>query len=201
MPNPWSVLWLQSGGCGGCSMALTCAEPPGLHARLAAFGIELLWHPSLSEASGSEVIALLEAIAAGERRLDCLCIEGALLRGPHGSGRFHVLGGTGVPTIDWVRRLAARAHCTVAVGSCAVSGGFSACAPNPTEACGLQFEDARRGGALGDPLGLGDLPGLAVPSVPPLPAGQRAASRAADGDAARPPPPPACTGRQGGGGA
>ena len=60
-----------------------------------------------------------------------------------------MLGGTGVPTIDWVRRLAARAQCTVAVGSCAVSGGFSACAPNPTEACGLQFEDARRGGALG----------------------------------------------------
>ncbi|HNK32413.1 MAG TPA: HupU protein, partial [Plasticicumulans sp.] len=141
--------WLQSGGCGGCSMALTCAEAPGLYARLAAFGIELLWHPSLSQASGSEVIALLEAIAAGERPLDCLCIEGALLRGPHGSGRFHVLGGTGVPTIDWVRRLAARAQCTVAVGSCAVSGGFSACAPNPTEACGLQFEDARRGGALG----------------------------------------------------
>ena len=149
MPKPWSVLWLQSGGCGGCSMALTCAEAPGLYARLAAFGIELLWHPSLSQASGSEVIALLEAIAAGERPLDCLCIEGALLRGPHGSGRFHVLGGTGVPTIDWVRRLAARARCTVAVGSCAVSGGFSACAPNPTEACGLQFEDARRGGALG----------------------------------------------------
>ncbi|HMZ09361.1 MAG TPA: HupU protein [Plasticicumulans sp.] len=143
------MLWLQSGGCGGCSMALTCAEAPGLYARLAAFGIELLWHPSLSQASGSEVIALLEAIAAGERPLDCLCIEGALLRGPHGSGRFHVLGGTGVPTIDWVRRLAARAQCTVAVGSCAVSGGFSACAPNPTEACGLQFEDARRGGALG----------------------------------------------------
>jgi len=149
MPKPWSVLWLQSGGCGGCSMALTCAEAPGLYERLAAFGIELLWHPSLSQASGSEVIALLEAIAAGERPLDCLCIEGALLRGPHGSGRFHVLGGTGVPTIDWVRRLAARAQCTVAVGSCAVSGGFSACAPNPTEACGLQFEDARRGGALG----------------------------------------------------
>ena len=34
------------------------------------------------------------------------------LRGPHGSGRFHVLGGTGVPTLDWVRRLAARASTT-----------------------------------------------------------------------------------------
>jgi hypothetical protein len=43
----------------------------------------------------------------GELPFDILCIEGALLRGPNGSGRFQMLSGSGRPLIDWVRELAA----------------------------------------------------------------------------------------------
>ena len=64
----------------------------------------------------------------------CLCrrelrpgrIGWSLLRGPNGSGRFHVLAGTGLPMIQWVRRLAGVARHVVAVGSCAAWGGVSA---------------------------------------------------------------------------
>ena len=101
-----NVLWLQSGGCGGCSMSLLCADTADFPAMLKAGGIELLWHPSLSLASGRELIALLEDCRGGHQRLDVLCVEGSLLRGPNGTGRFHLLAGTGVPMIDWVRRLA-----------------------------------------------------------------------------------------------
>ena len=80
------VLWLQSGGCGGCTLSLLCAESPDLLTTLSGAGIELLWHPSLSEASGAEVRDLLERVAAGEEPLDALCVEGSLLRGPDGSG-------------------------------------------------------------------------------------------------------------------
>ena len=145
----FNVLWLQSGGCGGCTMSLLCAESPGLLSVLDGFGIRILWHPALSEASGGEVVALLEQILAGDVRLDALCIEGALLRGPNGSGRFHMFGGTGKPFIYWARELALRARYAVAVGTCAAFGGITAAGPNPTDACGLQYEGASIGGLLG----------------------------------------------------
>lgn len=144
-----NVLWLQSGGCGGCSMSLLCADTADFAGQLEQAGIRLLWHPSLSLAGGAELVALLEDCLAGRVALDALCIEGALLRGPNGTGRFHVLAGTGVPMIDWVRRLSAVARHVVAVGSCAAWGGITAAGANPTEACGLQYEDDRPGGLLG----------------------------------------------------
>ncbi|MEY8879357.1 MAG: HupU protein [Leptothrix sp. (in: b-proteobacteria)] len=144
-----NLLWLQSGGCGGCSMSLLCADTPDFHGQLRGAGIELLWHPSLSLQTGDELLALLDDCLSGRVQLDALCIEGALLRGPNGSGRFHVLAGTGLPMIDWVRRLSGVARHVVAVGSCAAWGGISATGSNPTEACGLQFEDSHPGGLLG----------------------------------------------------
>lgn len=144
-----NVLWLQSGGCGGCSMSLLCADTTDFAGQLEQAGIRLLWHPSLSLTGGAELVALLEDFLAGRVALDALCIEGALLRGPNGTGRFHVLAGTGVPMVDWVRRLSAVARHVVAVGSCAAWGGITAAGANPTEACGLQYEDDRPGGLLG----------------------------------------------------
>lgn len=147
--HPFSVLWLQSGGCGGCTMSLLCAEAPDLSATLASANIHFLWHPTLSEETGDEVVALFEAVLAGDIRLDALCIEGALLRGPNGTGRFHTLAGTDTPTIEWVRRLAAVAEHVVAVGTCAAYGGVTAAGVNPADACGLQYDGRRPGGALG----------------------------------------------------
>ncbi len=144
-----SVLWLQSGGCGGCSMSLLNAESPDLYTRLRSVGIELLWHPSLSEVSADAFVALLEAIEAGEQPLDVLALEGAVMRGPAGSGRFHLLAGTGRPMMTWLRILAARARHTVAIGSCAAFGGITAAGGNPGEACGLQYDGAVAGGLLG----------------------------------------------------
>lgn len=147
--DAFTVLWLQSGGCGGCSMSLLCADTGDFHGELRDAGIDLLWHPTLSLASGHELSALLARILDGTQPLDALCIEGALLRGPHGTGRFHIMAGTGLPMVDWVRRLAACAQHVVAVGSCAAWGGVTAGGDNPTDACGLQFEDERPGGLLG----------------------------------------------------
>lgn len=149
MSEGFKVLWLQSGGCGGCTMSLLCAESPDLLRTLENFGIQLLWHPSFSEATGREVVALLEDIREGRVALDALCVEGSLLRGPNGTGRFHMLGGTGLPMIHWVRSLAARSRYTIAVGSCAAFGGITAGGSNPADACGLQYDGAEVGGLLG----------------------------------------------------
>lgn len=144
------VLWLQSGGCGGCTQSLLCAEPRPLFDELRDAGIEFLWHPALSVESGDEARQLLEACADGRQAFDVLCVEGAMLRGPNGSGKFHLMAGDGRPLTDWVTRLAARARWVFAIGSCTAYGGLSATTPgNPLEACGLQYDGDTPGGLLG----------------------------------------------------
>lgn len=130
-------------------MSLLNAESPDLISTFKAANINLLWHPSLSEETGSEVTELLEKILSDELRLDALCIEGAVPRGPEGTGRFHILGGTNTPMMVWVQRLAQKAKYTVAIGSCAAYGGISAAGENITDATGLQFEGEVPGGILG----------------------------------------------------
>ncbi|MFG1411657.1 HupU protein [Xanthobacter sp. VTT E-85241] len=149
MSAPFNILWLQSGGCGGCTMSLLCAEGPDLITTFDSAGIRMLWHPGLSEETGSEALAVFERVRSGALRLDALCVEGSLLRGPNGTGRFHVLAGTGRPTIEWVRELSGLAEHVVAVGTCAAYGGVTAAGINPADACGLQYDGRREGGALG----------------------------------------------------
>lgn len=144
------VLWLQGGGCGGCTQSLLCAEPRPLFEELQDAGIEFLWHPGLSLESDGDALAILEDAAEGRLAFDVLCVEGAMLRGPQGSGRFHLLAGSGRPLTEWVKRLSARAGWVFAIGSCSAFGGFSAASPeNPLEACGLQYENDEAGGLLG----------------------------------------------------
>ncbi|MDE2604336.1 MAG: HupU protein [Burkholderiales bacterium] len=168
--DAFNVVWLQSGGCGGCSMSLLCADTADFNALLEDAGIRLVWHPSLSLESGDEVLDVLQRCLDGTLRLDALCIEGSLLRGPNGTGRFHLLAGTGQPMTDWVRRLAAVAGHVVAIGSCAAWGGITASGDNPTEACGLQWEDDRPGGLLGAAFrARGGLPVINVAGCPTHP--------------------------------
>lgn len=145
----FNVLWLQSGGCGGCSMSLLCADTTDFPAWLRSSNINLLWHPALSLEGQQELLDLLDDCLAGRIRLDALCVEGAVLRGPNRTGRFHMLAGTDTPMMTWISKLSAVAGQVLAIGSCAAWGGISATGSNPADACGLQFEDEYRGGLLG----------------------------------------------------
>ncbi|MEE3624070.1 HupU protein [Nitrospirillum sp. BR 11752] len=147
--RPLRLLWLQSGGCGGCTLSLLGAEKPDLLTALAAANVELLWHPSLSEATGAEARAILEAAAGDGPPVDILCLEGSVINGPGGTGRFHLMAGTGKPMRDWVATIARRAGYVVAVGSCAAFGGVTAAGGNEVEACGLAYDGTRAGGLLG----------------------------------------------------
>lgn len=146
---PLNVLWLQSGGCGGCSMSLLCADTADFYGLLRQMGVRLLWHPSLSLQTGRDSLAILDDCLSGRVKLDILCIEGAVLRGPNGTGRFHMLAGTQTPMMDWIQRLCGVATHVMAVGSCAAFGGVTAGGINPTDACGLQYEGDQAGGLLG----------------------------------------------------
>jgi uptake hydrogenase small subunit len=148
-PRRQSLLWLQSGGCGGCSLSLMGAEGPDLVTALDAAGIDVLWHPSLSEKSGADMLDLLVAIAEGRQPLDILCLEGSVMMGPNGTGRFHMMGGTGIAMKDWIASIASKAGRVVAVGTCAAYGGITAAGNNEVEAVGLAYQGRDKGGLLG----------------------------------------------------
>jgi uptake hydrogenase small subunit len=154
-PSSRTLLWLQSGGCGGCTLSLLGAEAPDLFTTLEAAGIELLYHPTLSPALPS-LGALTEDIRQGDLRLDILCLEGAVISGPQGSGGFHRQAGSGTPMQELIEALARRAGRVVAVGSCAAFGGVTAGGGNPTGARGLQYDGERPGGLLGGDFRGGD---------------------------------------------
>ena len=163
-----NLLWLQSGGCGGCSMSLLCSQAPGLHAALEAARINILWHPAMSLETGSEVMAIIDDIAEGRTKLDFLCLEGAVIKGPAGSGRFHLMaGGNGRSMMSVIETLAKRAGFVIGVGSCAAFGGITAGGDNAVEACGLAFEGNQKGGLLGgDSVSQQGLPVVNIPGCP-----------------------------------
>ncbi len=170
IPSPFTVLWLQAGSCGGCTMSALGAEAAGLVETLGRAGIRFLWHPSLSEETGRPVLDLLERVADGSERLDALCVEGAVLRGPGGTGRFQLLAGSGRPVADWVTDLAARARYVLAMGSCAAFGGIPAADGSVTEPQGLQYESDVKGGLLGEGFASGaGLPVINVAGCAPHP--------------------------------
>ncbi len=129
-------------------MSLLCAEDPNVLELLDDAGIDVLWHPAISEATGEEARRLLDAIVAGEVPLDILCVEGSIVMGPNGTGRYHILSGTGRSMLEWIRDLAPLARHVMAVGTCAAFGGVTAAGGNPAGAVGLQFDGSHAGGAL-----------------------------------------------------
>ena len=148
--RPMNLVWLQSGGCGGCSLSLFGAEAPDFVTVLESAGIDILWHPSLSEQCGEDYRRLIAQILNGEIVLDFLCLEGAVIRGPNGSGRFHIHAGSEQPMKDHIAALAERARYVVSVGTCAAYGGITAAGNNEVEACGLQYDGDKCGGLLSE---------------------------------------------------
>jgi hypothetical protein len=146
-----TILWMECGACSGESMAILGAEGRGkpghtLPAFLEDHGAELLWHPSLSLESPSEAAAIIDRVIAGEQPLTLLCVEGSIIHGPNGTGRFDVFEGR--PKRDIVAALCGRAQYVLAMGSCASFGGIPAAPPNPSESTGLQYTNSQPGGLL-----------------------------------------------------
>lgn len=127
-------------------MALLNTESPDLMELLELLDVQVLWHPSLSNGSPSQHQQLVEALLSGEQALDILCVEGAIIRGPGGTGMYNTF--DGVPKKDLVARLARQAGFVIAVGTCASFGGIGA--DGEVEATGLQFHKDKKQGFLGE---------------------------------------------------
>lgn len=141
-----TMLWFQTGACGGDTMAILCAEKPTFEDLLTEYQIDLLWHPSLSAEPAPHLADVLQQIEQDDLSLDLLCVEGSIVTAPNGSGMFDTYRGRA--KVDIVERLVEKAAYVVAMGTCAAYGGVHAAPPNPSDCLGLQFDRAEPGGLL-----------------------------------------------------
>jgi hydrogenase small subunit len=140
------LYWIQCGGCGGDTWSFFNAESPNVAELFSSVDIELLWHPSISVHNPNDQKAITADLLSGARELDVLCVEGSILRGPGGTGRYDEIHGK--PKKDLVASLANRAKYILAIGTCASFGGIGA--NTEIEATGLQFLKQEMGGFLGE---------------------------------------------------
>jgi NiFe hydrogenase small subunit HydA len=161
-----TLLWLQGGACSGNTMSFLNAEEPSAVDLVTDFGIEVLWHPSLGMELGEAAQKILWDCVTGEQALDILVIEGTVILGPNGSGRYDMFADR--PFKDWVADLTKQAQIVVALGDCACWGGIPATEPNPTQSTGLQFLKRKQGGFLG--ANFRSKMGLPVVNIPGCPA-------------------------------
>lgn len=158
-----SLYWLQGGGCGGDTWSLFNATSPDFAGFMTALKVDVLWHPSLSTGTPAGHKLLIDELLSGEKRLDFLCMEGSVLRGPGGTGMFDTLFGRAKK--DTVSALAKVARYVLAVGTCAAFGGIGA--DGEIEATGLQFRKGAPGGFMGtDFRARSGLPVINLPGCP-----------------------------------
>lgn len=99
-----NLLWLQGQCCSGNTMSLLGAEEPNILDLLTEYGVNLVWHPSLSLEMGDALRDIMNRFIHGEDTLDVLVIEGAVTTGPDGTGAYNMF--CGRPFKDWVWSLA-----------------------------------------------------------------------------------------------
>ncbi len=156
-----NVVWLQGGGCSGCSVSLLNAARPSARNLLVdqflpGMHLSLKYHPTLMAGQGDAAFEVLDGLPEGGF---VLALEGAI---PENEA-FCTIGesdGREVSILEKFLDLAPKASLVLAVGTCAAFGGIPAGTPNPGA-----FRSAKD---ILDKHGVGT-PVVNVPGCPPHP--------------------------------
>jgi hydrogenase small subunit len=134
--NP-PVLWIQGGGCTGCSVSLLNTVHPSIAEVLLKI-ISLKFHPTAMASSGELAIEYLYKMAEQYKGKYFLVIEGTIQTGA--DGKYCLPGelkGKEITFAAMTKDLATKAAAVLAVGQCASYGGIPAADPNPTGSKGV----------------------------------------------------------------
>ncbi len=129
--NLFPVIWIEAASCTGCTESFAQVETPDA-ATVVLEMISLNYSETLAAAAGHSVEeAKAQTIAAGNY---ILVYEGAVQKGWDGNA-LRVAEHTGLHILE---EAAASANAIVALGSCAVNGGWMGATPNVSNALGVQ---------------------------------------------------------------
>lgn len=129
--NLYPVIWIEGASCSGCTESFAQSETPD-PATVVLELISLNYSETLSAAAGySMEEAKDQTIEAGNY---ILVYEGAVLEGWGGQA----LRVADKPGTEHLVHAAESANAVIALGSCAVNGGWMGAHPNPPQALGVQ---------------------------------------------------------------
>lgn len=127
----YPVIWIEGASCTGCTESFAQVDTPD-PATVVLELLSLNYSETLSAAAGySMEEAKEQTIKAGDY---ILVYEGAVLKGWEGQA----LRVADAPGTEHLLEAAKSANAVVALGSCAVNGGWCAAYPNASNACGVQ---------------------------------------------------------------
>jgi hydrogenase small subunit len=124
------AIWLNLGSCTGCTESLAQSGAPGI-ASIVLDMLSLDYMEALAAAAGAQAEAALEDTLRRGGHL--AIVEGAVMTG-EGGNALRIAGTTGDALLQ---RVCGNAALVVAVGSCAVDGGWVRARPNPAGATGV----------------------------------------------------------------
>jgi len=163
-----NIFWMHGGACNGNTQSFLNAEEPTVVDLITDFGINILYHHSVSMEFGNQVKEIVDKILSEETKLDIFVMEGTVIQGPNGTGRYDTMFDR--PKMEWIKELADKADFVVAIGDCACWGGIPAMSPNPSESIGLQFLKENKGGFLSSEFrSRAGLPVINIPGCPAHP--------------------------------
>lgn len=125
------VIWLENQDCAGCSESFLRANQPTV-AQLVLSILSVNYHETIMGPAGSAAEkSLQDTLAAGGY---LTVVEGSI--STKDNGIYCCIGGrTG---LDILKEASAKTAAIIAVGACAVFGGWPSSPPNPTGAMGVQ---------------------------------------------------------------
>jgi hydrogenase small subunit len=137
------VIWIQGGGCSGCSVSVLNSLSPKIQDVLVSQiipgnHISLRFHPTIMAAAGDLAMKAMEDTAKNKGGY-VLVVEGAI---PTKDGGVYCevgeRNGHGVTLLEHLTTLGKDALAVIALGTCAAYGGIPAAAPNPTGSKGVK---------------------------------------------------------------
>lgn len=151
--NLYPVIWMEGASCTGCTESFAQIDAPDA-ATVVLEMISLNYSETLSAAAGHSMEeAKAQTIAAGNY---LVVYEGAVQNAWDGNA-LRIAGKTGN---EHLIEAAESANAVVALGSCAVNGGWMAAHPNPSQAEGVQSFLKKQGI---------ETPVINIPGCPPNP--------------------------------
>lgn len=124
------ALWLAQGLCTGCTESMAQVDTPDVPTIVLDYLSLNYWETVMAGAGEAANKAIEDTVATGGF---IAIVEGSVMTGFDGNA----LRINGVPATEELKKVLAAAEAVIAVGSCAVDGGWVRADPNPAGATGV----------------------------------------------------------------
>ncbi|AEH60777.1 hydrogenase (NiFe) small subunit HydA [Methanosalsum zhilinae DSM 4017] len=173
------VIWIQTIQCIGCSESLIDGAHPEFFQALQNLKIDISYHEAFLMQQGIFVnnkkantaefnsLKLLDEITENNGYI--LVVEGSIANGPHGTGKYCMIGG--LTSKELFEKAARNCSVIIAVGMCATYGGISCARSDIVDLLdfrGIDFTLKDRSKGMMNELGI-DKPVINIPGCPPHP--------------------------------